>query len=124
MNRGSELVPPRFPVFTSDKIQQTDQKNIFLVGDALFAFPPSFAQGASHSIETAQDIFDDIYNDKNKSYKSRISKIYSVNWRSRLNHFSFHLKNPINILLRNIALKYLSKNKRFLENYLGKIYRN
>lgn len=122
LNNLSEI--KAFPVFTSDKIQQTDQKNIFLVGDALFAFPPSFAQGASHSIETAQDIFDDIYNDKNKSYKSRISKIYSVNWRSRLNHFSFHLKNPINILLRNIALKYLSKNKRFLENYLGKIYRN
>ena len=25
---------------------------------------------------------------------------------------------------RNIALKYLTKNKRFLENYLGKIYNN
>ena len=32
--------------------------------------------------------------------------------------------NPLIILIRNIALKHLSKNKRFLENYLGKIYKN
>ena len=39
-----------FPVFVS-KGYLKPGKNIFLLGDAFFAFPPSFAQGASQSIE-------------------------------------------------------------------------
>tara|TARA_B100001175_G_scaffold13686_1_gene10501 strand:- start:494 stop:1624 length:1131 start_codon:yes stop_codon:yes gene_type:complete len=113
-----------FPVFVSKGFSTINQKNIFLSGDALFAFPPSFAQGASQSIETAQDIFESIISGSDNLYKNRISRIYSINWRSRLNHFAFHLSNPINILIRNIILKYLSKNKKFLQSYLGKIYRN
>ncbi len=113
-----------FPVFVSKKISTTNQKNIFLSGDALFTFPPSFAQGASKSIETAQDIFESIIGGSDNLYKNKISRIYSINWRSKLNHFAFHLSNPINIFIRNIILKYLSKNKKFLQSYLGNIYRN
>ncbi len=113
-----------FPVFVSKDLPTINQKKIFLSGDALFAFPPSFAQGASQSIETAQDIFVSIISGSDKLYKNRISRIHSINWRSKLNHFAFHLSNPINILIRNIILKYLSKNKKFLQSYLGKIYRN
>jgi len=113
-----------YPVFVSDKISLTDQKNIYICGDALFAFPPSFAQGASQSIETAQDIFDSIKNKDDKIYEKRINKIYLVDWRSRLNYFAFQLSNPFNSLIRNLILKFLTKNKKFLENYLGKIYRN
>ena len=113
-----------FPIFVSKGLPTKNQQNIFLSGDALFAFPPSFAQGASQSIETAQDIFDSIISGSDILYKNKISKIYSINWRSKLNHFAFHLSNPINILIRNIILKYLSKNKKFLQRYLGKIYRN
>ena len=113
-----------FPIFVSKSLPTTNKKNIFFSGDALFAFPPSFAQGASQSIETAQDIFESINSGSDNLYKNRISRIYSINWRSKLNHFAFHLSNPINILIRNIILKYLSKNKKFLQNYLGKIYRN
>ena len=113
-----------FPVFVSKDLPTINQKNIFLSGDALFTFPPSFAQGASQSIETAQDIFESIISGSDNLYKNRISKIHSINWRSKLNHFAFHLSNPINILIRNIILKYLSKNKKFLQSYLGKIYRN
>jgi len=113
-----------FPVFVSKSLTTTNQKNIFLSGDALFAFPPSFAQGASQSIETAQEIFESIISGSDNLYKNRISKIYSINLRSKLNHFAFHLSNPINILIRDIILKYLSKNKKFLQNYLGKIYKN
>ena len=113
-----------FPVFVSKNLTTTNQKNIFLSGDALFAFPPSFAQGASQSIETAQDILESIISGADNMYKNRISRIHSINWRSKLNHFAFHLSNPINILIRNIILKYLSKNKKFLQSYLGKIYRN
>ena len=113
-----------FPVFVSKDLPTIIQKNIFLSGDALFAFPPSFAQGASQSIETAQDIFKSIISGSDNLYKNRITRIHSINWRSKLNHFAFHLSNPINILIRNIILKYLSKNKKFLQSYLGKIYRN
>ena len=40
-----------FPIFVSKKIKIPNNKNIFLMGDAFFSFPPSFAQGASQSIE-------------------------------------------------------------------------
>jgi len=113
-----------FPVFVSKSLATINQKNIFLSGDALFAFPPSFAQGASQSIETAQDIFKSIISGSDSIYKNNISRIYSINWRSKINHFAFHLSNPINVFIRNIILKYLSKNKKFLQSYLGKIYRN
>ena len=118
-NNLSEL--KYFPVCDNAK---TINKNIFLCGDALFTFPPSFAQGASQSIETAYDIFKSITSGSDNVYKKRISKIALINWRSKINHFVFHLSNPLNILLRNLVLKYLTKNKKFLEVYLGKIYRN
>tara|TARA_B100001769_G_scaffold260602_1_gene241352 strand:- start:55 stop:1191 length:1137 start_codon:yes stop_codon:yes gene_type:complete len=113
-----------FPIFVSEKLEIINKKNIFFVGDALFAFPPSFAQGASQSIETSYDLFEKIKNNNDKFYKERINKINSVNWRSKLNYFAFHLKNPLSIFMRNICLKYLTKNEKFLESYLGKIYRN
>ena len=113
-----------FPIFVSKKLEVINKKNVFFIGDALFSFPPSFAQGASQSIETSNDLFKDIKNDSDKNYKYRINKIYSINWRSKLNHLLFHLKNPLLIFMRNICLKYLTKNEKFLENYLGKIYKN
>jgi len=112
------------PIFVSKKLEIINKKNIFFVGDALFSFPPSFAQGASQSIETSNNLFENIKNNNDIFYKERIDKINSVNWRSKLNHFAFHLKNPLSIFIRNICLKYLTKNEKFLENYLGKIYRD
>jgi len=113
-----------FPIFVSEKLEIINKKNIFFAGDALFAFPPSFAQGAAQSIEASNDLFEDIKNDSDRYYNQRINKIKSVNWRSKLNHLAFHLKNPFFTFIRNISLKYLTKNERFLKNYLGKIYRN
>ena len=112
-----------FPVFVSTELPTLKYQNTYLSGDALFAFPPSFAQGASQSIETANGILENITS-SNSIYKDKVSKILLVNKRSKLNHFAFHLTNPIIILIRNIVLKFLSKNKKFLESYLGKIYRN
>ena len=113
-----------FPIYVSKKFEIINKKNIFFVGDALFAFPPSFAQGASQSIETSNDLYEDIKNNNSRFYKDRIKKINSVNWRSKLNLFAFHLKSPLFTFIRNICLKYLTKNEKFLESYLGKIYRN
>ena len=112
-----------FPVYVSSKFPSLNEQNIFLSGDALFTFPPSFAQGASQSIETANDILKSILNGSNEYYQKRIENISSINDKSKFNHFSFHLSNPLSIFIRNNILKFLSKNKTFLENYLGKIYR-
>ena len=113
-----------FPIFISDKFIKPEEKNIFFVGDALYAFPPSFAQGASQSIEASKEVYEEIENNTYSYYQKRKEKIKSVNSRSIINHFAFHLSNPLTILIRNIVLKYLTKNKKFLENYLGKIYKN
>ena len=112
-----------FPVFVSKGFLKP-VNNIFLVGDAFFAFPPSFAQGASQSIEGGSELFDSITNNKNNFYNNRVSKVKMINNRSKFNQFVFHLSNPLAVFFRNISLKMLTKNKKFLENYLGKIYKN
>ena len=113
-----------FPIFVSKSLKISNRKNTYFVGDALYAYSPSFAQGASQSIEASAEVFDDIKNNVNDYYKKRVKKIKLVNLRSKLNHFIFHLSNPIIVFFRNIILKILVKNKKFLELYLGKIYRN
>ena len=112
-----------FPVFVS-KGYLKPGKNIFLLGDAFFAFPPSFAQGASQSIEGASELFENIINDKSSFYDNRVAKVKMINNRAKLNQFAFHVSNPVIVFFRNISLKILTKNKKFLENYLGKIYNN
>ena len=114
-----------FPVFVSDDFYQLQNNNIHLIGDAFFAFPPSFAQGASQSIEGAYELFKSIESNSDSSFlKNRVRKTKMVNNRSKLNQFAFHLSNPLTVFFRNIFLKRLVKNKKFLENYLGKVYKN
>ena len=112
-----------FPVFVS-KGYLKPGNNIFLIGDAFFAFPPSFAQGASQSIESGSELFVEIINNKNNFYDYRVEKVKMINNRSKLNQFVFHLSNPVMIFFRNLSLRILTKNKKFLESYLGKIYKN
>ena len=115
-----------FPIFISDKTRQPNQKNIFFLGDSLFALPPTFAQGASQSTESAYELFKILNEDNNdnfhKYYSNRIKRIRIVNQRSKLNYFIFHLSNPILVLIRNIILKMAVSNKKFLNKYLGQIY--
>ena len=113
-----------FPIFISNKIYDQQHKNIFLIGDAFFAFPPSFAQGASQSIEAAFELFEYMNKNSNDFNKRRIEKTKMINNRSKFNHFVFHLSNPLIIFVRDFILRNLVKNKKFLENYLGKIYKN
>ncbi|MDC3016815.1 NAD(P)/FAD-dependent oxidoreductase [Candidatus Pelagibacter sp.] len=114
-----------YPVFVSDDFFEVNNDNIHLIGDAFFAFSPSFAQGASQSIEGAYELFENIENNTESNFfRNRVDKTKMVNNRSKFNQFAFHLSNPLTTSLRNIFLKRLVKNKKFLEGYLGKIYKN
>jgi salicylate hydroxylase len=114
-----------FPVFVSNNFFKTKNNNIHFIGDAFFAFSPSFAQGASQSIEGAYELFKSIENNTEKDFfKNRVNKTKMVNIRSKFNQFTFHLSNPLTILTRNIFLRKLVKNKKFLNSYLGKIYKS
>ena len=114
-----------YPVFISRDFFKVKSNNIHLIGDAFFAFPPSFAQGASQSIEGAYELFENIENNTESNFfRNRVNKTRMVSKRSKLNQFTFHLSNPLNIFVRNMFLKRLVKNKKFLESYLGRIYKN
>ena len=114
-----------FPVFVSENFYKLQNDNIHFIGDAFFAFPPSFAQGASQSIESAYELFQSIENNTEINFlKNRLKKTKMVNIRSKFNQFAFHLSNPFITFVRNFFLRRLVKNKKFLESYLGKIYKN
>ena len=113
-----------FPIYITSKIYDQKYKKIFTIGDAFFTFPPSFAQGASQSIEVAYDLYKMFENDRNKFLKKISIRIKKINRRSKFNNFAFHLSNPFMVFIRNILMKYLLKNKKFLNVYLGKIYNN
>ena len=115
-----------FPIFVSDKIRKNELRNIFFIGDAFYASPPVFAQGASQSVEAANDLFDILkVNNENSSERyffDRVERIKMIDRRSKLNHLIFHISNPILVLIRNVFLKIIVNNKIFLNKYLGKIY--
>ena len=113
-----------FPIFTSEEIYHPKQKNIFLIGDAFFALPPTFAQGASQAIETAFELYKNFQNGSNEFTNARIKRTKMINKKSKLNHFAFHLSNPFMVFTRDLLMKYLLKNKKFINSYFGKIYKN
>ena len=113
-----------FPIMVSTEIFEPKNKNIFLIGDAFFAFPPTFAQGASQSIEGAFELYGYLQNNNSQFNKKRIQRTKMIERKSKLNYFAFHLSNPLMNFARNLLMKYLVKNNRFINNYLGKIYKN
>jgi len=44
--------------------------------------------------------------------------------KSKLNYFAFHLSNPLIIWIRNLIMQKLVKNEKFINSYLGKIYKD
>ena len=112
-----------FPTFISDKIRSFSQKNTFFLGDAFYASLPTFAQGASQSIESAYELYNTLdKNNFNEYFDNRNKRIKMINSRSKLNYYIFHLSNPLFIFVRNLALKIFMNNKIFLNKYLGQIY--
>jgi|TARA_X000001036_G_scaffold424307_1_gene449197 salicylate hydroxylase len=112
-----------FPIFVSSKAFQPVTKNTFFIGDAFFALPPTFAQGASQSIEVAHELYKNLEGETDKFNNERIRRIKMISIKSKFNYFVFHLSNPVIVWLRNITMSYLVKNKKFINYYLGKIYK-
>ena len=116
-----------WPIYTSDKPIVSKFKNIFYLGDAFCTLPPTMAQGASQSIEAAKELYGLLIknkeNIKNVYFEKRLQKTIMINNRSRFNYFAFHLSNPVLKFFRNQFLKRLIKNNRFINTFLGKIYK-
>ena len=116
-----------WPIFASEKPVKSIYKNVLYIGDAFYTFPPTMAQGASQSIEAADEIYELIKDDhadiQNEYFKKRVERTNLINKRSKLNFFGFHISNPLLKILRNFFLKRLVKNKNFIQSYLGKIYK-
>jgi salicylate hydroxylase len=114
-------------IYTSSKPIKSTLKKVFYIGDAFYTFPPTLAQGASQSIESAKELYDLMIDNKqnieNIYFEKRRQKIIMINNRSKLNYFAFHFSNPVLKFFRNQFLKRLIKNNRFINTFLGKIYK-
>ena len=115
-----------WPIYVTKKPYKSNYKNLFYLGDAFYTSPPSMAQGASQSIESAYELFNLFSKDtrdlQNIYFQQRLKRIKQVNNRSILNQYSFHLSNPYMVKVRNFVLKKITKNEKFLNSYLGNIY--
>ncbi len=115
-----------WPIYVNDKLSKPPNNKIFYLGDAFHTLMPTMAQGAAQSIEDAYEIFQllskNIQDIDKMYYEKRVKKIKLVQFRSKINYFSFHLSNSLIIKMRNFILKKLVKSEKFLNLYLGKIY--
>ncbi|MDA7606674.1 FAD-dependent monooxygenase [Pelagibacteraceae bacterium] len=113
-------------IYTSSKPIKSILKKVFYIGDAFYALPPTFAQGASQSIESAKELYDLLIDNKknieNIYFEKRLKKTIMINNRSRFNYFVFHISSTVLKIFRNQFLKRLIKSKSFINSYLGKIY--
>ena len=116
-----------WPIYISNKPTISKYKNIFYLGDALYTFLPTMAQGASQSIESADVLFKilekDINDKQNIYFANRLERIKIINKRSKLNFFAFHLSNSFFVSIRNFILRQLIYNKKFIDNFLGRVFR-
>ena len=114
-------------IYNSYKPINSKFKNIFYAGDAFFTFPPTMAQGASQSIESANELYKILKNDNNNKqdfyFINRLERVEIINKRSNLNFFVFHLSNPLFVMIRNFVLRKLIYNKKFIDSFLGRIFR-
>ena len=115
-----------WPIYTSKKPSKSIYENLFYIGDAFYTFPPTMAQGASQSIEAANELFNLLSKDNKHTpdlfFKKRLERTKVIDRRSKLNHHIFHFSNPILKTVRNKSLRIMLKNNIFLNNYIGKIY--
>ncbi|MDC0427068.1 FAD-dependent monooxygenase [Pelagibacteraceae bacterium] len=116
-----------WPIYNSNKPAISKYKNIFYLGDAFYTFPPTMAQGASQSIESAGELFKILEkntNDKQEIYfTNRLERVGVISRRSNFNFFVFHLCNSFFITVRNFILSKLIYSNKFIETFLGRVFR-
>ncbi|MFL2889840.1 MAG: FAD-dependent monooxygenase [Pelagibacteraceae bacterium] len=116
-----------WPIYTSIKPIKSIYENVFYIGDAFYTFPPTMAQGASQSIESANEIFKLLdqqeENIQDKYFTNRLKRTKKIIFRSKLNFIFFHLSNSFLRIIRNLIIKNITKKKFFKEIYLGNIFR-
>ena len=117
-----------WPLYSTPNILPSKNKKVFYVGDAFNGFLPTMAQGAGQSIESAYEIFNLLkegnLESDNTYFEKRSKRVKIIRRRSNLNFFVFHFSSSIMQKIRNIFLKFLINRKTFIEEYLGKVYRN
>ena len=60
---------------------------------------------------------------QNSYFQKRSKRANSIRNRTDLNFFAFHFSSSIMQKIRNFFLKFLIKKKRFIDLYLGKVYK-
>ena len=117
-----------WPLYSSNTALLPKNKKLFYLGDAFHGLLPTMAQGASQSIESANDLFNLLKKNNEDShsiyFKNRSRRVKIIKKRSDFNFFVFHISNPLIQRVRNMILKKLVKNKIFINSYLGKVYKN
>jgi len=116
-----------WPINSSYKPAASKHKNIFYLGDAFFTFLPTMAQGASQSIEGAYELFK-IFQKGNNDIQdfyfiNRLERVDAISKRSNFNFFAFHLSSSLFVIIRNYVLRKLIYNKKFIDIFLGRIFR-
>ena len=116
-----------WPLYSTNTMTPPLNKKIFYLGDAFHGLLPTMVQGASQSIEGSYELFKLLKNNNEDSYEiyftNRSKKINIIKRRSDFNFFVFHFTTKVAKKIRNIFLKYLVKNNRFISHYLGKVYK-
>ena len=116
-----------WPIYNSNKPVISKYKNIFYLGDAFYTFPPTMAQGASQSIESADELFKILEKDTNDKqniyFTNRLERVEIISRRSNFNFFAFHLCNSFFVIVRNFILRKLIYNNKFIDTFLGRIFR-
>ena len=115
-----------WPLYFTPQILPSTNNKVFYIGDAFNGFLPTLAQGAGQSIESANELFNLINEDKENiqnAYYQKRSKIADiVRRRSNINFLAFHFSSSIMQVIRNLFIKFLVKRKKFISSYLGKVY--
>jgi|TARA_B110000438_G_scaffold292131_1_gene330029 salicylate hydroxylase len=117
-----------WPLYSTSTTIPSSNKKVFYLGDAFHGFLPTMAQGASQSIEGAYELFnllkDNNENAHNIYFKNRTKRVKIIKRRTDLNFSFFHISSAIFKSVRNIILKRLVKSESFVNNYLGKVYKD
>ena len=67
-------------------------------------------------------MYKNLENENTQFNSERVKRVKMIDMKSKLNYFAFHLSNSLIIWIRNLIIKKLVKNEKFINSYLGKIY--